>query len=86
MFYGLYIILLLYVLLFFASEIKSNLFQMNPFKAPGLDCFHAKVYQTFWNILGDNVINFCLDMLNKGMPIGRMNSSLNSEVSKPSNI
>ena len=38
------------------EEIRHALFQMRPFKAPGIDGFPAGFYQTQWQIVGDS---FC---------------------------
>ena len=39
------------------DEIKSALFSMKPFKAPGPDGFHAGFYQRCWSTVGESVIN-----------------------------
>jgi ribonuclease HI len=39
------------------DEIKSALFSMKPFKAPGPDGFHAGFYQRCWSIVGESVIS-----------------------------
>ena len=36
-------------------EIKRAVFSINPDKAPGLDGFSASFYQSFWDIIGDDV-------------------------------
>ena len=37
-------------------EIKEALFSINPDKAPGPDGFSASFYQSFWDIIGDDVV------------------------------
>ena len=37
------------------EEIKSALWSMKPYKAPGLDVLHAGFFQRFWLITGDSV-------------------------------
>lgn len=40
-----------------AIEIKEALFSINPDKAPRPDGFSASFYQSFWDILGDDVVS-----------------------------
>lgn len=40
-----------------ANEIKEALFSIHPDKAPGPDRFSASFYQSFWDILGDDVVS-----------------------------
>ena len=39
-----------------SEEIKSALWSMKPYKAPGPDGLHAGFFQRFWLITGDSVI------------------------------
>ena len=34
------------------EEIRRTVFSMSPFKAPGVDGFHAGFYQAQWNTVG----------------------------------
>lgn len=49
--------------------------QMFPTKALGLDGFPALFYQRYWNIVGPNTINNCLDIMNKGGDISSWNNT-----------
>ncbi|CAM8943394.1 unnamed protein product [Rhodiola kirilowii] len=48
------------------GEIKAALFQLYPFKAPGLDGFPAGFFQKFWNTVKRDFIKDCLSILNGG--------------------
>ncbi|KAL4302002.1 hypothetical protein GQ457_10G000840 [Hibiscus cannabinus] len=50
---------------FKAEEVSVALRTMSPLKAPGLDGFPVLFYQTFWDIVGAEVTNFCLSVLNE---------------------
>lgn len=39
-----------------ALEVREALFNMHPTKAPGPDGFHAIFFQTFWDIVGGDVV------------------------------
>ncbi|KAL9680378.1 hypothetical protein QQ045_018257 [Rhodiola kirilowii] len=47
-------------------EIKAALFQLYPFKAPGLDGFPAGFFQKFWNTIKWDFTEACLCILNGG--------------------
>ncbi|KAL9661048.1 hypothetical protein QQ045_025867 [Rhodiola kirilowii] len=52
-------------------EIKTALFQLYPFKAPGLDGFPAGFFQKYWNVIRRDFIEACLLALNEeGIPPG----------------
>ena len=46
---------------FTADEVRVALFQMGPTKALGPDGMNALFYQTFWHIVGDDVVFAILD-------------------------
>ncbi|KAH1122926.1 hypothetical protein J1N35_006086 [Gossypium stocksii] len=46
---------------------------IGPTKASGPDGFPAIVFQIFWHILGRDVSNFCLDVLNNGKSVDVLN-------------
>lgn len=51
---------------FSASEIREDLFQMHPSKASGPDSFTALFFQRFWHIVGTDITEKLLLMLNSG--------------------
>ncbi|KAA3468408.1 reverse transcriptase [Gossypium australe] len=62
---------------------------MGPTKAPGEDGLPAICYQKCWPIIGEDVANYCLQQLNKGMDVSSINKTnivLLPKVSSPTNI
>lgn len=51
---------------FSKEEAKKALFDLSPSRAPGPDGFMAMFYQNAWDIMGEDVINVALDVLNNG--------------------
>ncbi|KAL9679506.1 hypothetical protein QQ045_017370 [Rhodiola kirilowii] len=49
------------------SEVKTALFQLYPYKAPGLDGFHAGFFQRFWSIIKREFIEACFSIVNEGV-------------------
>ncbi|KAG8475580.1 hypothetical protein CXB51_032446 [Gossypium anomalum] len=58
---------------FTAEEVFLALKGMGPAKAPGCDGFPALFFQKFWHIIGKDVENFCLGILNEGRDIDSIN-------------
>ncbi|CAJ2652835.1 unnamed protein product [Trifolium pratense] len=52
--------------LFTAEEVKEAIFEMHPLKAPGPDGLPALFFQKFWHIVGRDVQNLVLEILNNG--------------------
>ena len=52
---------------FTIEEIRMALFQMHPTKTPGPDGMSAIFYQKYWNIVGPDVTNMVLNVLNFNM-------------------
>ncbi|XP_050222138.1 uncharacterized protein LOC126672232 [Mercurialis annua] len=50
------------------EEIKLSLWDMNPWKAPGIDGLHASFYQSHWSIVGQKLVSFIKDIFS-GSPI-----------------
>lgn len=61
---------------FTREEVEEALFQMHPTKAPGLDGFPTLFYQKYWDIIGDDVSAFCLQVLQGVIPPGMINQTL----------
>ena len=61
---------------FTAEEVRVALFQMNPWKAPGEDGFPAGFFQKFWTVVGDDLTRVCLDCLNNGHSVGKINRTV----------
>ena len=56
---------------FKAEEVWKALQQMSPIKALGLDGMSPIFYQKYWDIVGPNVVNCVLEVLNSGvLPCG----------------
>ncbi|XP_047978592.1 uncharacterized protein LOC125220464 [Salvia hispanica] len=45
-------------------EIKQTVFSMHPDKAPGPDGMNPSFFQTFWHIIGRDVVESCVQILN----------------------
>ncbi|KAL4309427.1 hypothetical protein GQ457_01G005090 [Hibiscus cannabinus] len=58
---------------FVADEVKVALSTMSPLKASGLDGFPALFFQSFWPIVGQEVIDFCLSVLNGHAQLAELN-------------
>ena len=74
---------------FTAKEVKSALQQMHPTKALGLDGMSAIFFQKFWNVVGSDVTNMVLIVLNFNMPmveINKKNIILVPKIKNPTRI
>ena len=60
---------------FSGDEVKRALDQMHPNKAPGPDGMNALFYQTYWEIVGEDVICKVLNFLNGVGNIGDVNQT-----------
>ncbi|XP_058733791.1 uncharacterized protein LOC131605427 [Vicia villosa] len=60
---------------FSKEEVKAALDQMNPLKAPGPGGLPALFYQKYWNIVGSDVSNLVLDILNANKSPALINST-----------
>ncbi|KAK5843438.1 hypothetical protein PVK06_005895 [Gossypium arboreum] len=71
------------------EEIEAVVFEMGPTKAPGEDRLPRLIYQKCWPIVENNVIGFCLRLLNGDMEASLINSAnivLIPNISNPSNM
>lgn len=48
------------------EEVKEAIFSMHPEKSPGEDGLNSAFYQTYWNIVGDDVFKFCAGFFETG--------------------
>ena len=74
---------------FTAKEVKSALQQRHPTKALGLDGMSAIFFQKFWNVVGSDVTNMVLIVLNFNMPmveINKKNIILVPKIKNPTRI
>ena len=60
---------------FTAEEVRIALWQMHPTKAPGPDGMFAIFYQNFWDIVGYDVTNMVLNVLNSNASLSDINST-----------
>ena len=58
---------------FTKEEVVAALKQLHPTKSLGLDGMFALFFQKYWNIVGINVFNLVLNVLNSGMSIFEIN-------------
>ena len=60
---------------FRAAEVWNAFHQMHPTKSPGLDGMSPIFYQKYWDIVGVNVIDYVLNILNTGVLSWGMNET-----------
>lgn len=54
-------------------EIEKTLRSMKPTKAPGPDGAHALFFQSYWDIVGEDVSKVCLKILNEEKDLSPLN-------------
>ena len=60
---------------FSAEEVRTALRQMHPTKAPGPDGMSAIFYQKYWDIVGIDVTNMVLNVLNSNASLHDINDT-----------
>ncbi|KAL4326348.1 hypothetical protein GQ457_11G021160 [Hibiscus cannabinus] len=61
---------------FTSEEVQTALFQIHPSKAPGVDGLPSSFYRQFWDTLGADVIQLCLDILHDGVDMSDVNKTV----------
>jgi len=64
------------------KEVESALNQMTPTKAPGLDVLCALFYHNFWDMIGNDMCDVVLCVLNGGLMPEDMNHTIISLIPK----
>ncbi|KAL9671576.1 hypothetical protein QQ045_009146 [Rhodiola kirilowii] len=67
------------------AEVRRAVFQMPPEKAPGMDGFGPLFFQKNWELVGEDIINQCLDILNEDGAVDSMNRTLITLIPKCKN-
>ena len=60
---------------FTRDEVIIALKQLHPTKAPGLDGMSAIFFHKYWDIVGSNITNMVLNVLNSNMHIAEINKT-----------
>ena len=60
---------------FTKEEVLSALKQLHPYKSPSPDSMSALLFQKYWSIVGNNVTNLVLNVLNSGMSMAEINKT-----------
>lgn len=60
---------------FTKEDVVAALKQLHPTKSPGPDDMSALFFQKYWGIVGTNVFNMVLNVLNSGMSIVEINKT-----------
>jgi hypothetical protein len=55
---------------FNASEVHQAVFQLNSNSAPGPDGLSANFFQSYWDIIGEEITSYILDILNMVAALG----------------
>ncbi|KAF5464491.1 hypothetical protein F2P56_014564 [Juglans regia] len=67
------------------EHIKEAIVQMNPLGSPGPDGFPAQFYQKHWEVVGEQVCNFALKVLNQGGSLKEVNDTFITLIPKVKN-
>lgn len=58
------------------EEVKQAVFSMYPDKSPGIDGLNPVFFQTYWSIVGRDVVKFCQDYIRNGELLNGINQTL----------
>ncbi|XP_042962379.1 uncharacterized protein LOC122296642 [Carya illinoinensis] len=70
---------------FTREEVRSAVFQMNPLGSPGPDGFPAHFYQKHWEVVGEEVGSYVLEVLNCSRSLQDVNDTYISLIPKVKN-
>ncbi|CAL2228927.1 unnamed protein product [Prunus armeniaca] len=70
---------------FLREEIETSLGQMFPTKSPGVDGMSALFYQKYWGVVSNDVVGYCLNVLNGGASVKEINHTLLTLIPKVDN-
>ncbi|KAK2642389.1 hypothetical protein Ddye_024152 [Dipteronia dyeriana] len=62
--------------IFTTEEVKKSVFEMGAMKAPGRDGLPALFYLHYWVTVGSSVVKTCLNCLNSGCSMDKVNDTL----------
>lgn len=71
------------------GEVEAAMKNISPSKAPGVDGTHAAFYQAYWDIVGEDTIDVCLQILNENVDIHPLNKTIIAlipKVKKPKHL
>ena len=60
---------------FTREEVTKALHQIHPTKAPSLDGMSAIFFHKYWSIVGTNITNMVLNVLNQNLPMAAINKT-----------
>jgi len=60
---------------FTTKEVRTTFRQMHPTKVPGLDGMSTIFYQKYWDIVGSDVTNMVLNVLNSNASLSDINNT-----------
>jgi len=69
----------------FEEEIYTAIFQMDPYRAPGLDGFGASFYQQHWSVLKEQLCATIKDFFESGKLLKEFNLTLLALIPKMDN-
>ena len=71
------------------EEVVQAIHSMHPTKAPGLDSTFAIFYQKYWDVIGNDIINTVLNVLNSNasvVPLNQTNIALIPKTNSPTKM